>query len=104
MQDVESARGRGRSRHLLWLCLTWDTVCLRILPALGHDGGLRPLEACGVLRRILPGDGALAYCRAHQRHDFCRVGTGYLSLRPRADAWIERIGFLFRLAGRHRDA
>ena len=55
-------------------------------------------SAYGTLRHILPGDVDLAYCRPHQRRDFRRVGTGFPSLRERADAWIERIGALFHLA------
>lgn len=120
VQDVEAPRGSGRSRHWLWLCLTWDAVRMRILPTRGSPSGFQLLRriglagaatvvcdrwsAYGVLQRILPGAVKLAYCWAHQRRDFRRVATGYPSLRPWAEAWIERIGELFHLAGQRRDA
>ena len=87
---------------------------MRILPTRGSPSGFQLLRriglegaatvvcdrwsAYGTLRHILPGDVDLAYCRAHQRCDFRRVGTGFPSLREWADAWIERIGALFHLA------
>lgn len=53
-------------------------------------------ECAGLLR--------LAFCWAHQRRDFRRVGTGLASLQEWAESWLDAIGELFWLAAERREA
>ena len=66
-------------------------------------------SACKALARVLAGRIVLAFrcpcsCRARQRRDFRRVGTSFPELEDWADSWLERIGELFALNRRRREA
>ena len=61
-------------------------------------------SACKALARALAGRIVPAFCRAHQRRDFRRVGTAFPDLEGWADIWLERIGELFALNRRRRKA
>ena len=61
-------------------------------------------SAYKALARRSPGRIVLQYCWAHQRRDFRKVGTGFPDLKPWADVWLDRIGAVFHLAQRRRQA
>ena len=61
-------------------------------------------SACKALARALAGRIVLAFCRARQRRDFRRVGISFPELEDWADSWLERIGELFALNRRRREA
>ena len=61
-------------------------------------------SACKALARALAGRIAPAFCWARQRRDFRRVGTSFPELEDWADGWLERIGELFALNRRRREA
>ena len=46
----------------------------------------------------------LAFCWAHVRRDFVRVGKGWPELKPWALAWLQRIRDLYRCNRRRLDA
>ena len=61
-------------------------------------------SACKALARALAGRIVPAFCRARQRRDFRRVGTSFPELEDWADSCLERIGELFALNRRRREA
>ena len=56
------------------------------------------------LARACDGLLRLAFCWAHQRRDFRRVGTGFAGLQDWSESWLDAIGKLFILAARRQDA
>ena len=107
-------------RHWLWVCVTRDAVRFRILPrrnaaaaqellgAAARDGPTVVVcdrySAYKALARACGGMLQLAFCWAHQRRDFRRVGTGFAGLQDWAESWLEAIGKLFFLAARRQEA
>jgi len=47
--------------------------------------------------QVKQGKFALAFCGAHVRRDFVRVGEGYPELTPWAPQWIDQIRRLYHL-------
>ena len=104
--DVE-----GKSGHTWWLWVFGgaDTVLYVLDPARSHDVPEQhfPPNARGVLRvdrysaykamaQVKKGTLLLAFCWAHVRRDFVRVGKGWPELRAWALAWLQRIRELYR--------
>ena len=118
VQQVES--GGGRKRWWLWVCVTDGAVRMRILPTRGSPAAQQLLRrvlergqglatvvcdrwsAYKAMARRAGGAVRLAWCWAHQRRDFRRVGTGYPELEAWSRDWLQRIGKLFHLAKRRR--
>ncbi len=118
VQQLE--RGGGRQRWWLWVCVTEGAVRMRILPTRGSPAAQqllrRVLERAQGLATVVcdrwsaykamarrAGDTVrLAWCWAHQRRDFRRVGTGYPELEAWSRDWLRCIGQLFHLAKRRR--
>ena len=110
----------GRERRWLWVCLADGAVYMRILATRSaEEAGKLPggfgraglvvvicdrWSAYKALARALAGRIVLAFCWAHQRRDFRRVGTAFPDLEGWADSWLERIGELFALSRRRREA
>ena len=112
--SVQMLDSKGeRARHWLWVCLAAGTVSMRILPtrgtlsakellgAFGHDGPAVVVcdrwSACKALVKQVEGEVRLAFCWAHQRRDFRRVGTAFADL----EGWSD--GRLFHLARLRRE-
>ena len=107
-------------RHWLWVCVTPDAVRFRILQrrnaaaawellgAAAQDGPKVVVcdrySAYNALARACGGVLQLAFCWAHQRRDFRRVGTGFQGLQDWAESWLDAIGKLFFLAARRQEA
>ena len=112
----------GKPLHWLWVCLTADTVRMRILPTRSAKAARELLGSLGrglhtgvivvcdrwsaykALARLLGDRILLQFCWSHQRRDILRAATGFPSLQGWRDAWIERIGELFHLAKLRRQA
>ena len=112
----------GKPLHWLWVCLTADTVRMRILPTrsaaaagelladLGKELGTAVIVVCDrwsaykALARRWGDRILLQFCWSHQRRDVLRAAAGFPSLQGWRDAWIERIGELFHLAKLRRRA
>ena len=116
----------GKPLYWLWTCLTADTVRMRILPTRGSPSGEQLLGNLGghqqpgaapqvivvcdrwsaykALARRAGGRIVLQFCWSHQRRDFRKAGTGFAELQPWAEAWLDRIGSVFDLAKRRRQA
>ena len=54
--------------------------------------------------RLYPDKVVVVYCWAHVRRDYVRIGTGYPELQAWSEGWIERIGHVFHLERRRRQA
>jgi transposase len=94
----------------LWLFAGEDSVIYVLDPSRSHvvPEAHFPDKAQGVLmvdrysgykamQQVKDGTFALAFCWAHVRRDFVRVGKGYAELKPWALAWLGRIRELYRL-------
>ena len=108
-------RGRQKQKYWLWVCLTQDTVRMRILATRGLASGAQLLavlvlgdngpvilmcdrySAYKAFAKLYPGKVLPAYCWVHVRRDYRKIGTGHLQLQAWSEAWIERIGWLFHL-------
>jgi len=98
---VESKIGQ---RWWLWVVVTSDTCAYLLDPSrsaavprthLGEDPeGIINADRYGVYKS-LGGNIRIAFCWAHVRRDFLRVGSEYGKLKAWADAWVERIGELY---------
>ena len=94
----------------LWLFAREDSVVYVLDPSRSHDvpQSYFPDDAQGVLlvdrysgykaiRQVKDGTLVLAFCWAHVRRDFVRVGKGYPELKTWALQWLSRIRELYRL-------
>ena len=106
---VEKA-GKIGHRWWLWLFAGEDSVVYVLDPSRSHDVPQShfPDDAQGVLmvdrysgykamRQVKDGTLGLAFCWAHVRRDFVRVGKGYPELKTWALQWLSRIRELYRL-------
>jgi transposase len=102
----------GKTGHLwwLWLFAGEDSVVYVLDPSRSHDVPQShfPDDVLGVMmvdrysgykamQQVKVGKLLLAFCWAHVRRDFVRVGKGYLELTAWAIAWLSRIRELYRL-------
>ena len=102
----------GKKGHLwwLWLFAAEDSIVYVLDPSRSHDvpqshfpdvvqGTLMVdrYSAYKAMEQVKEGLLRLAFCWAHVRRDFVRVGKGYPKLVPWALQWIRRIGNLYRI-------
>ena len=102
----------GKTGHLwwLWLFASEDSVIYVVDPSRSHDVPQShfPDDVQGVLmvdrysgykamQQVKEGKLLLAFCWAHVRRDFVRVGKGYPELTAWALQWLDRIRELYRL-------
>ena len=102
----------GKKGHLwwLWLFAGEDTVVYVLDPTRSHDvpeshfgktvAGVLVVDrysAYKAMRQVKLGQLVLAFCWAHVRRDFVRVGKGYPELKDWALAWLLRIRELYCL-------
>ena len=113
-------RGQKKPKHWLWVCLTADTVRMRILPTRGLDSALQLLvmllgagpvilmcdrySVYKALARLYPGRIIPVYGWSHVRRDYRRTGTGHPCLQAWSEVWIARIGRLFELNRKRLEA
>ena len=106
---VEKA-GKIGHRWWLWLFAGEDSVVYVLDPSRSHDVPQShfPDDAQGVLmvdrysgykamQQVKNGFLVLAFCWAHVRRDFVRVGKGFPELKAWALQWLSRIRELYRL-------
>lgn len=101
----------GKVSHTWWLWVFGgaDTVLYVLDPSRSHEVPERhfPPDASGVLvvdrysaykamAQVKNGTLLLAFCWAHVRRDFVRVGKGWPELEAWAVAWLQRIRALYR--------
>jgi transposase len=102
----------GKTGHLwwLWLFAGEDTVVYVLDPSRSHDvpqshfpddvHGVLMVDryiAYKVIQQVKEGNLLLAFCWAHVRRDFVRVGKGYPELTAWALMWLHQIRELYRL-------
>jgi len=102
----------GKTGHLwwLWLFAGEDTVVYVLDPSRSHDvpqshfpddvHGVLMVDryiAYKVMQQVKEGNLLLAFCWAHVRRDFVRVGKGYPELTAWALMWLRQIRELYRL-------
>jgi transposase len=101
--------GKTGYRWWLWVFLGEDTVAFRLDPTRSHDvpEGHFPADADVVLMvdrysaykamaQVKLGNVVLAFCWAHVRRDFVKVGKGWPEHKEWALAWLRRIRELYR--------
>jgi transposase len=101
----------GKVGHTWWLWVFGgdDTVVFVLDPSRSHEvpESHFPKNASGVLlvdrysgykamAQVKEGELLLAFCWAHVRRDFIRVGKGWPELKPWALEWLQRIRELYR--------
>jgi transposase len=106
------AEKAGKTGHLwwLWLFAAEDSIVYVLDPSRSHDvpESYFPNDVQGVLmvdrysgykamQQVKDGKLLLAFCWAHVRRDFVRVGKGYPELVAWALQWLRRIRELYRL-------
>jgi len=106
------AEKAGKTGHLwwLWLFAGEDSVVYVLDPSRSHDvpqshfgdavQGVLMVDryiAYKIMRQVKAGKLLLAFCWAHVRRDFVRVGKGYPELTAWALTWLRRIRELYRL-------
>ncbi len=102
--------GKTGHRWWLWLFAGEDSVVFVLDPSRSHDVPQShfPDDLQGVLmvdrysgykamEQVKEGNLALAFCWAHVRRDFVRVGKGYPELTQWALGWLRHIRKLYRL-------
>jgi transposase len=102
--------GKNGHRWWLWVFAGEDTVIYVLDPYRSHDvpEAHFPDDAQGVLmvdrysaykamKQVKQGKLVLAFCWAHVRRDFIRVGRGYPELKEWALAWLRQIHQLYQL-------
>ena len=109
---IQSLKQAGRSpRAWLWVSVTVDAVYFHIDPsrsaevALAVFGGAAVVQILVVdrlssykkLARVLDGRVILAWCWSHQRRDFIDCAAGQAELADWCQAWLGRIGSIYRL-------
>ena len=102
----------GKTGHhwWLWLFAGEDSVAFVLDPSRSHDvpESHFPADVQGVLmvdrysgykamEQVKEGNLVLAFCWAHVRRDFVRVGKGYPELTDWALGWLRQIRTLYRL-------
>ena len=105
--------GKNSYRWWLWVFAGEDSVVYVLDPSRSHEvpEGHFPADAQGVLivdrysaykamKQVQAGKLILAFCWAHVRRDFVRVGKGYPELKEWALTWLRQIRELYRL---HRE-
>lgn len=103
-------QGKTGHRWWLWVFAGEDSVVYLLDPSRSRHvpQGHFPEEACGVLmvdrysaykamQQVKDGGLRLAFCWAHVRRDFVRVGKGYPELKDWALVWVRLIRELYRL-------
>ncbi|MCH7753132.1 MAG: IS66 family transposase [Planctomycetes bacterium] len=106
---VEKAGKTGRL-WWLWLFAGEDTVVYVLDPSRSHDvpqshfpddvHGVLMVDryiAYKIMQQVKEGNLLLAFCWAHVRRDFVRVGKGYPELTAWALTWLRQIRELYRL-------
>ena len=106
---VEKA-GKIGHRWWLWLFAGQDSVVYVLDPSRSHEvpqshfaddvQGVLMVDrysAYKAMRQVQDGQLRLAFCWAHVRRDFVRVGKGYPELKTWAREWLGRIRQLYRL-------
>jgi transposase len=109
--------GKTGYRWWLWVFLGEDTVVFRLDPTRSHEvpEGHFPADARVVLMvdrysaykamtQVKLGNVVLAFCWAHVRRDFVRVGKSWPEHKEWALAWLGRIRELYRHDRRRRSA
>jgi transposase len=109
-QVFEEKPGKTGHRWWLWLFSGEDSVVFVLDPSRSHDVPQShfPDDVQGVMmvdrysgykamQQVKAGNLILAFCWAHVRRDFVRVGKGYPELTSWALQWLERIRALYRL-------
>jgi len=106
------AEKAGKTGHLwwLWLFAGEETVVYVLDPSRSHDvpqshfgdavQGVLMVDryiAYKIMRQVQAGKLLLAFCWAHVRRDFVRVGKGYPELTAWALTWLRQIRELYRL-------
>jgi transposase len=101
----------GKTGHCwwLWVFLGEDTVVYRLDPRRSHNvpedhfpAGARAVllvdrySAYKAMAQVHAGFIVLAFCWAHVRRDFVKVGKGWPELKGWALAWLQRIRDLYR--------
>jgi transposase len=109
----------GKTGHGWWLWAfgSADTVVYVLDPSRSHEvpESHFPADARGVLlvdryaaykamAQVKHGELVLAFCWAHVRRDFVRVGKGWPELKPWALAWLRRIRDLYAANRRRLEA
>jgi transposase len=102
--------GKTGHRWWLWVFAGEDSVVYQLDPSRSRHvpQGHFPKDASGVLmvdryaaykamRQVKEGGLRLAFCWAHVRRDFVRLGKAYPELKPWAVAWLRLIRELYRL-------
>lgn len=105
--------GKAGHQWWLWVFLGADTVAYRLDPGRSHEvpEGHFPADASAVIvvdryaaykamARVKTGAVVLAFCWAHVRRDFVKVGKGWDESKPWALAWVRRIRALY---GHHHE-
>jgi transposase len=102
----------GKVGHTWWLWVVGgsDTVVYILDPSRSHNVPENhfPKNACGILlvdrysgykamAQVKAGTLLLAFCWAHVRRDFVRVGKGWPELKAWALEWLKRVRELYRL-------
>jgi transposase len=101
--------GKAGHQWWLWVFLGEDTVAYRLDPSRSHEvpEGHYPDEAPVVMMvdryasykamaQVKAGHITLAFCWAHVRRDFVKVGKGWDCSKAWALAWLKRIRALYR--------
>ena len=110
----------GPPRHWLWVLVTQKVVRFRVLATRSAESARVLLGAAArdgprilvcdrwsaykALSKACGGLLELAFCWAHQRRDFRRVGTGFAGLQAWAESWLDEIGELFWRAAQRSEA
>jgi transposase len=102
--------GKIGHRWWLWLFAGEDTVVFVLDPSRSHEvpqahfsdavEGVMMVDrysAYKAMQQVKSGKLLLAFCWAHVRRDFVRVGKGYPELKSWALGWLSRIRELYRL-------
>jgi transposase len=102
----------GKTGHVwwLWLFLGCDTVCFTLDPHRSHNVPEAHFEKAGkvtlmvdrysaykAMSGVKDGRILLAFCWAHVRRDFVKVGKSWPALKSWALAWLRRIRVLYQL-------
>jgi len=106
---VEKA-GKIGHQWWLWLFASDDSVVYVLDPSRSHDVPQKhfPADVRGVLvvdrysgykamQQVKDGNLLLAFCWAHVRRDFVRIGKGFPELKDWALTWLRQIQQLYRL-------
>jgi len=105
----EDVAGKANHRWWLWVVRTTDTCAYLVDPSRSSDVPLHHLgpQAEGIINadrysaykvvQALAAKILIAFCWAHVRRDFLRLGDGNKHLAPWAEQWVGDINALFRI-------